>query len=268
MYLDESPGIRLQNIWDDIPAIGAQAAERLGYPTQKPLALLRRIVATSSNEGDIVLDPFCGCGTTVIAAEELKRRWVGIDVTYIAIDLMRRRLEDVFGDEAKFEIDGIPRDVPGAKALFERSPFEFERWAVSLVYGQPNEKQVGDRGSDGVIRFPMPEKNKVGRVVVSVKGGGQVGPAMVRDLAGTVEAEKANMGVLITLTKATAKMTEAAHHTGSYEWPVDGRSYPKVQLVTIEQLLAGHRLEIPPPLSPYSLAQRHVPPSDQGSLAI
>jgi hypothetical protein len=170
--------------------------------------------------------------------------------------------------DLEFEIDGIPRDVEGAQALFVRSPFDFERWAVSLVYGQPNEKQVGDRGSDGVIRFPMPEKNKVGRAIVSVKGGSHVAPTMVRDLAGTISAEKADMGVLILMSKPTAKMSEAAHHSGSYTWPIDGRSYPKVQIVTIAELLEGARLEIPAPLSPYTQAQPHVRMSGQEALGI
>jgi DNA modification methylase len=251
------------DVWSDIPDAMHIGSERLGYETQKPLALLRRIIGASSQPGDLVLDPFCGCGTTVIAAQELGRRWIGIDVTYIAVDLMRRRLEDAFPGVGGFEMAGIPRDLPGAQALFERSAFEFERWAVSLVYGQPNERQVGDRGSDGVIRFPMPEKNSVGRVVVSVKGGGQVGPTMIRDLGGTVSAEKAQMGVLITMTRPTPKMTEAAHHTGSYTWPVDGRDYPKLQIMTVEELLAGHRLTMPPPLSPYTQAVRQTPGMDQ-----
>lgn len=262
-YLDESKGVPLQDVWSDISALAGSNKERLGYPTQKPLALLRRILETSSNPGDVVLDPFCGCGTTIIAAQELGRSWTGIDITYIAIDLMRRRLEDAFGGEAHFEIDGIPKDLAGAGALFARSPFDFERWAVSLVYGQPNEKQVGDRGADGVIRFPMPEKNKVGRVLVSVKGGERVGPNVVRDLDGTVNAEKAEMGVLITMAKPTAKMVEAANHTGSYVWPVDGQSYPRIQITTVEDLLAGHRLKLPPPLTPYLQATRHVPKADQ-----
>ncbi len=265
-YLDESKGVPLQDAWNDISSLSGSNKERLGFPTQKPVALLERIIESSSSPGDLVLDPFCGCGTTVIAAQALGRRWIGIDVTYIAIDLMRRRLEDAFSGQAEFDIDGIPRDLPGAQALFARSPFDFERWAVSLVYGQPNEKQVGDRGADGIIRFPMPEKNKIGRIVVSVKGGGHVGPAMVRDLDGTINAEKADMGVLITMSPPTSKMVEAAQHTGSYRWPVDGRDYPKVQIVTVADLLQGHRLSMPPPLSPYLQAARQAPAVDQMTL--
>jgi hypothetical protein len=266
-YLDESKGVPLQDVWTDIRSLSGAHRERLGYPTQKPLALLERIIRSSSNPGDVVLDPFCGCGTTVIAAQTLARRWIGIDITYIAVDLMRRRLEDAFGRELDFEIDGIPRDLAGATALFNRSPFEFERWAVSLVYGQPNEKQVGDRGMDGIIRFPLPARNEVGRVLVSVKGGGQVHPTAVRDLHGAVTTEKGEMGVLIMLAEPTAKMVEAAQHTGSYVWPVDGRAYPKIQIATIAQLLGGHRISMPPPLSPYMPASRFVPAPDQLELA-
>jgi DNA modification methylase len=272
-YLDEMDGPLLQDVWTDIKPIGARAAERLGYPTQKPVALLKRIIEASSRPGDLVLDPFCGCGTTVDAAESLGRRWIGIDVTYIAIDLIRRRLEDSYHGDAKFEIDGIPRDTDGAEALFQRSPFDFERWAVSLVYGQPNEKQVGDRGIDGVIRFLTSSKfadkksaassRTIGRCLVSVKGGRQINPAFVRDLLGTVNTEKAEMGVLITLTKPTKGMIDAANHAGGYEWPINGQSYPKIQLATIDELLGGHRVTIPTPITPYLTAPKNIPLTDQ-----
>lgn len=265
-YLSESSGTtQVDDIWTDINALNPMARERLGYPTQKPEALLERIIKTSSDEGDVVLDPFCGCGTSVIAAQKLHRRWIGIDIAYIAVDLVRRRLEDALGSEAVFEIDGIPRDISGAEALFAKSPFDFERWAVSLVYGQPNEKQVADKGTDGVIRFPI-SKNDIGRVLVSVKGGHQVNPSFVRDLKGTLTREKAEMGVLITLVEPTRGMVDEARHSGNYVWPVNGGTFPKVQLVTIKDLLGEHRLEMPPPLSPYLTATRHTPPMDQLSL--
>jgi len=266
IYLDETQGKPVGTVWTDIERISNTSAERLGYPTQKPLALLNRIIESSSEPGDLILDPFCGCGTTVDAAQALGRRWIGIDVTYIAIDLIRRRLEDAYSGEAQFVIDGIPRDVPGAEALFRKSPFDFERWAVSLVYGQPNERQVGDRGIDGVIRFPLDRRGAFGRVLVSVKGGRQVNPAFVRDLLGTINAEGAAMGVLVTLVDPTRGMVDAANRSGSYVWLVDGRSYPKIQLVTVQQLLDGYRLAMPPALTPYLSAPRHVPAVDQLSL--
>ena len=264
-YLDEQPGVPLQDIWTDI-RLHAGSNERLGYPTQKPQALLDRIILASSNEGDVVLDPFCGCGTTVASAQALGRRWVGIDVTYIAIDLVRRRMEDTYGEALEYELHGIPRDLGGAKALFKESPFDFERWAVSMIDGQPNEKQVGDKGIDGVIRFPLDGKTGIGRCIVSVKGGGQINPAMVRDLAGTITNHKAEMGVLITMDKATTGMIDAANHGGSYTWPVNGGVFPRVQIITVDQLLKGDQPKLPPALTPYLKAPRHTVKPDQLSL--
>lgn len=147
--------------------------------------------------------------------------------------------------------------------MFRKNAFDFERWAVSMVYGQPNAKQVGDRGIDGVVRFPLPGKGKFGRMLVSVKGGQQIGPSAVRDLAGTLKREKAEMGVMIIMRKPTRGITDEANHSGSYIWPVDNRSYPRIQIVTVEQLLAGHRLDSPPALTPYVKAARAVAPSQQ-----
>lgn len=187
-YLHISPGLPLQDVISDIAPINAVAAERLGYPTQKPIALLERIIRASSNPGDTVLDPFCGCGTTVDAAQRLSRVWLGVDITYIAVDLIKKRLQHTYGAaiEDTYEVLGIPRDRASALALFSRSPFDFERWAVSLVHGQPNQKQVGDKGIDGVARFPLDARGNIGRILISVKGGKQLGPAMVRELGGTV----------------------------------------------------------------------------------
>jgi DNA modification methylase len=251
-YLDEMPGVPLQDVWSDIEPINPKAKERLGYPTQKPLSLLERIIASSSSEGDLVLDPFCGCGTTIDAAQKLRRRWVGIDVTYLAIDLIRKRLRHSYGDqiEGSYEVHGIPTDVQGAEALFEENPFDFERWAVSLVNGQPNEKQVGDRGIDGRIRFHS-ARDTFGTVVVSVKGGKQLNPAMVRDLDGTVNHAKAELGLLIVLSKPTRGMVEAAEHSGSYVNPLTGTTYPKVQIVSIEELMSGRDPTLPTAILPY-----------------
>ncbi|MBI4728608.1 MAG: restriction endonuclease [Acidobacteria bacterium] len=257
-YLDEMSGVLLGNVWTDIGPIGSRARERLGYPTQKPQALLERIIQASSNEGDLVLDPFCGCGTTVAAAQALNRRWIGVDITYLAIDLIRRRLDDSYGSGVAFRIEGIPKDEAGARALFEQNPLDFERWAVSLVYGQPNERQSADRGMDGVIRFPT-GKRDVGRAIVSVKGGRSINPGMVRDLKGTVEGEGAAMGVLVTLAEPTRGMREAANRSGSYEWPVNGQAFPKVQLVAVRELLEGKHPDMPPALSPYLQAPKHQP---------
>lgn len=267
-YLDEMPGVPLQDVWTDINPIAAQAVERLGYPTQKPESLLARIIESSSNEGDTVLDPFCGCGTTVAVAQRLKRRWIGIDLTYIAIDLIEKRLIHSFGDVValSYEAHGIPRDLAGAQAMFDDDPFEFERWAVSRVNGTPNEKQVGDKGMDGVIRFLADAKDTTGRALVSVKGGRNIGPHFVQQLLGAVETQKAEMGVLVTLAAPTRGMKDAANHAGTYKWPVNGQDFPRIQLVTVAELLAGKRPQMPPTLTPYIRAQRYQPPSDQMTL--
>lgn len=252
-YLDESRGLAAPDVWTDIEALRSWHKEKLRYPTQKPKALLERLIEAFTDEDDLVLDPFCGCGTTVDAAHGMNRRWIGIDITYIAIDLIRVRLEDAFMGEADFAIDGIPRDLDGARALFTKSPFDFERWAVSLVNGQPNEKQVGDEGADGVIRFPI-DKKQVGKVLISVKGGAKVGPAMVREIVGTVNTRGAQMGVLITTDTVTPGMEKAANHAGNYEWLVNGQHFPRIQVVTVEDLLGGKRLDMPPALNPYLTA--------------
>jgi DNA methylase/NACHT-associated inactive Restriction Endonuclease 1 len=215
---------------------------RLGYPTQKPVSLLERIMLSSSNEGDVVLDPFCGCGTAVDAAQKLGRRWVGIDITTLAIDLIDARLRTTYGEQIRdtYEMLGIPKDLLGAAALFKRSPFEFERWCVMLVEGQPNEKQVGDRGIDGVIRFPLGGKGNSGRTLVSVKGGA-TNPGHVRDLIGTVTSQRAELGVFVCMNPPTKGMIEAADHSGSWDHPANGQRFPVVQILTVEELLNGKR---------------------------
>jgi DNA modification methylase len=258
-YLDELKGQPIQDLWTDIK-MTKSGAEKLDYPTQKPVALLERIISASSNPGDLVLDPFCGCGTTVDAAERLGREWRGIDVTFLAIDLIDTRLRDIHeGIEGTYEIVGIPRDAEGAAALFARNPFDFERWAVSQVDGTPNEKQVGDRGKDGVIRFPVSnDHSNIGRALISVKGGRAVNPGMVRDLVGTVEQERGDMGVFICMTPPTSGMLDVARRSGDYVWPVDGRRFPKIQILTIAELLDGKRPAMPTPFLPYLQAQRLV----------
>jgi DNA modification methylase len=266
-YLDEQAGVPLQDLWNDIRLTSADK-ERLGYQTQKPVALLQRIIASSTNEGDVVLDPFCGCGTTIDAAIRLNRRRVGIDVTYIAIDLIEKRLRHTFGDEviSTYEVLGIPRDLQGAQVLFQHSPFDFERWAVSLINAQPNERQVGDKGVDGVARFPVDGKGGIGRLLVSVKGGKTVTPQFVRDLLGTVETQKAQMGVLITFAEPTRGVLDAADHSGTYRWPVNQQVFPRVQVITIAELLRGKRPKMPPVLMPYIPASKIAAQTTQLSL--
>jgi site-specific DNA-methyltransferase (adenine-specific) len=265
--LDEQRGRPLNDVWSDIAPLNSQAAERLGYPTQKPLALLERIISVSSNKGDVVLDPFCGCGTTVDAAQRLGRQWIGVDITFIAVDLIEKRLRHAYGESVTgtYETDGIPRDMGSAHALFERSPFDFERWAVSRISAQPNVKQVGDKGIDGVARFYL-DKSTFGRILVSVKGGKTVGPQFVRDLIGTVETQKAQMGVLIAMTEPTPGVLDAVNHGGTYTWAINGQSYPRVQVITIADLLRGKRPETPPPVLPYIQAAKAAYPSAQMSI--
>ena len=263
-YLDEQRGKPIGDVWTDIPPLNSQAKERLGYPTQKPVALLERIIKSSSNEGDVVLDPFCGCGTAIDAAQRLGRKWIGIDITFLAVDLIRHRLENTFGKgiTETYETHGIPRDVDGAIALFNQSPLDFQRWAVSLVDGTPNERASGDKGIDGTIRFFTDHKN-IGRVVVSVKGGKSMNPAFVRDLDGTVNHAKAEMGLLIMLHPPTRGMVDAVRHSGSYTLPANGQVFPKLQIATIEELLSGDKPSFPLVIPPYRKAQAHYPTAQE-----
>ena len=243
MYLDETPGVRLQNLWDDIPAVNSQAQERLGYPTQKPVALLERILATSSNPNEIVLDPFCGCGTAVHAAQKLGRRWIGIDITHLAISLIEKRLNDAFPGIV-YEVHGTPKDLAGAHALAEADKYQFQWWAVSLVNAVPygGKKRGADTGIDGHIYF-KPDGKTTEKAIVSVKGGGNVNVAMIRDLGHVVDREKAKVGVFITLAEPTSPMRTEAIKAGFYE--TEHGKFPKLQVITIAELFAGRQPELP-----------------------
>jgi DNA modification methylase len=254
-YLDEQPGVPLQDTWMDI-RLHSGSGERLGYQTQKPLALLERIITASSNAGDVVLDPFCGCGTTVDAAQKLRRRWIGIDITYLAIDLIRKRLYHTYGEgiEGTYRTHGIPTDLAGAGALFAANPFDFERWAVSLLNGQPNERQIGDKGVDGRVRFHA-DRDRIGTCIVSVKGGHQVNPSMVRELVGSVEQQKAEMGVLVVMATITKGMAEVAAKSGNYEVPFTRANFPRIQIATVSDLLARKPPRMPTAILPYMKAK-------------
>lgn len=249
-YLDEMPGMQPQDIWTDIKVLSSHSAERLGYQTQKPLSLLERIIRTSSNEGDIVLDPFCGCGTTVDAAQRLNRKWIGIDIAYFAVDLIMKRLNKIYKDaeppiESTYETKGIPKDLDGARKLFERSHFEFERWAVTLVDARPKAKPGGDKGVDGIARFLLPGgPGERGKVIVSVKGG-NYNPTDVRDLNGTLLTQHAEMGVLITLKPSTKGVRDEIDHGGTYKHPSVAEPFPRLQHITIAELLEGKRPRLP-----------------------
>jgi adenine specific DNA methylase Mod len=242
-YLDDAKGVPLQDIWTDIFPINSQAQERLGYPTQKPVSLLERIIGASSNEGDIVLDPFCGCGTSIHAAQKLKREWIGIDITHLAISLIEKRLKDAFPGIA-FEVHGTPKDLEGARDLAMRDKYQFQWWAVSLVNAVPfaGKTKGADSGIDGLIYF-KPEGKTTEKAIVSVKGGDNVNVAMVRDLAHVVDREKAKIGVFITLADSTGPMRTEAVKTGFYE-TIYGK-YPKIQILTIRELFDGKQPNIP-----------------------
>jgi len=234
----------------DIPSINNMAKERMGYPTQKPLELLERIISSSCPEGGVVLDPFCGCGTAVVAAQKLGRSWIGIDISFLAVELMRERIDVAFAGSAVYDVNGIPTDAASAVALHERNPFEFERWAVSAVDGHPNDRQVGDRGEDGRIRY-WHDNDELKEMVVSVKGGRTINPAMVRDLRGTMERLGRDMGLLITNQEPTQGMRDEAAAAGQYTHPVSERKYPRIQFITAGEILKGERPDMPTVESPY-----------------
>jgi site-specific DNA-methyltransferase (adenine-specific) len=243
-FLDKQEGVPVSSVWIDIPAINAVAQERLGYPTQKPLALLERIINASSSPGDVVLDPFCGCGTTIHAAQKLDRNWIGIDVTHLAISLIEKRLKDAFPGIA-YEVHGTPKDLGGAHALAKLDKYQFQWWAVSLVDAVPygGKKKGADTGIDGIIYF-KPDGKTTERAIVSVKGGGNVDVTMVKELIATIGREKAQIGVFVTLAKPTKPMEKEALSAGFYDTPAHGKVF-RIQILTIEELFAGKRPRIP-----------------------
>lgn len=250
-YLDDSAGTPLGCVWTDIPPINSQATERLGYPTQKPLALLERIIAASSNPGDLVLDPFCGCGTAVVAAQKLGRHWLGIDITSLAVNLIRERLSDhwpdVWPSPGDVPVDGLPKDVAAAKMLFESNPYDFQFWALTLVGAHPPggvKKKGADKGIDGEIIW-RDGQAALQRAVVSVKGGRTVSDTMLKDLIATLEAEKAAVGLFVTLTPPTKPMLNRGALAGTYHLAGTTATYPRIQILTIQELLAGARPDLP-----------------------
>jgi DNA modification methylase len=249
--VDLTKGSPLQDVWTDVDAINSGAGEFLPYPTQKPQALLERIIETSSNEGDVVLDPFCGCGTAVHAAQKLNRKWIGIDITHLAISLIEKRLKDAFGAKCKFEVHGTPKDEDGARDLMKRKPdgaYQFQWWACSLVNAQPyqGKKKGADSGIDGLIYF-QDDKTLPKKIVVSVKGGENVSVAMIRDFGHVIDRENAAIGLFVTLAEPTRPMKEEAVATGYYESPA-GASFPKIQILTIKGLLEGTEQAVYPDL--------------------
>ena len=282
-YLNDNDGQPLSDIWafqpytkgtvfgtdegidESVRWLSTKDKERTGYPTQKPIGLLERIISSCTTEGDIVLDPFCGCGTTVMAANKLKRKWVGIDLTHLAISLIRSRFREinvVFGKD--YTIIGEPADFESAVTLAKADKFQFEWWALSLIEARPaktpdkNREWQGqkgaDKGIDGWLTFKESDNANLKRIVVQVKGGEHTGAKDVRDLLGTVQNTKSTMGILITLHEPTQPMLDAALEAEYYESPTWGHKYPKIQIVTIPKLLSGTKPNIP-----HTSSQRTMP---------
>jgi hypothetical protein len=265
-YLDEMPGVSLQDVWSDVNPISATAAERLGYPTQKPLALLERIIQASSNPGDVVLDPFCGCGTTLCAAQSLGRAWLGIDITHLAIALMRERLHSMFGEAAQYEVVGQPADLASAQALALQDRHGFETWAVSLIKARPaQDKKGADQGLDGLLYFVDEARAAAKKVVIQVKSG-HVQAHVIRDLAHVLEREKAALAFLITLERPSKPMLTEALTVGYYHSPGWNRDYPRLQVRTIEQLLHGEWFDYPQANITLARAERAQSDARQGEM--
>jgi hypothetical protein len=254
-YLDEQPGEIVGNLWDDVTPLNSQAAERLGYPTQKPEALLERIIKASSNEGDIILDAYCGCGTTVAVAQRLGRKWIGIDITYQSISLILKRLEDKYpadwpSIEAHILLDGVPRDLESAVALANRKDDktrkEFEKWAVltfSKNQARINEKKGADGGVDGIAYFLL-DKDSNGKAIFQVKSGAS-NRATLATLNSDRMREKAEFGFLITMDLPSKPMRDEIAAAGKYRHPLLAREDDRIQVITVAEILAGKRLDLP-----------------------
>jgi site-specific DNA-methyltransferase (adenine-specific) len=263
IYPEDLPGSPLQDIWTDIRTMHNLSDERLGYPTQKPVALLERIIQASSNPGDVVLDPFCGCGTSIAAAQKLDRRWVGIDITYLSIALQKNRLSTAYPD-AKYQVIGEPTTLHDARQLAQDDRYQFQWWSLSLLRARPyggdgtskKGKKGADGGIDGLITFMDDHTGTVKRVIVQVKSG-KVSRPVISELVGTVGRESAAIGVFLTLEEPTSDMKVESVSAGYYHSPGWNQDYPRIQILTVKALLDGTaRLQIPPPQPPFKQAQR------------
>lgn len=238
-YSDEAPGVLIQDVITDIRPIASHSKERLGYPTQKPIALLDRIIQASSNKGDVVFDPFCGCGTTIYSAVKNERKWIGCDIAILAIKLIRETLQERFGlvEGAHFEVSGIPASVEQAEHLFKADPFQFQHWLIERVGGFPMRKKVADRGIDGRVYFET--RDGLREVILSVKGGA-VRPTDIRDLRGVLEREEnAAMAGFLSLQEPSKAMLKEAAEAGCYEYA--GVEYPRIQCLTVQDIIEGKR---------------------------
>ena len=263
-YLDEMPGNPISSIWDDIDPINSQAQERLGYPTQKPLALLERIIMVSTNPGDLILDPFCGCGTAIAAAEKLNRRWIGIDITCLAISLMKYRMRDMFPN-VNFAVTGEPKDMDSARQLAQDDRYQFQWWACSLVEAMPMGGQKGektgkkgsDQGIDAIKFFIDEAGHEPKKAIIQVKSG-HVKSGDIRDLRGALDREKAPIGLFITLEQPTTEMIKEAVSAGFYHSTLWDRDYPSIQILTIDEILKGQEPKLPPSPGTFKKAEKII----------
>lgn len=252
-FMDDYKGTEIDNIWTDISPLGQVQSESLGYPTQKPIALLERIIQASSEDGDIVLDPFCGCGTAVVAAEKLKRKWIGIDITHLGITAMKFRLKEAFPG-ISFRVVGEPTDIGAARQLSNDDRYQFQWWALSLIPGAMplggheggrEGKKGSDKGIDGVLTFIDDQSGKAKRALIQVKSG-HVNSSMIRDLVGTVQREQATFGIFVTLDTPSKDMVVEGLTAGFYNSPGWKKKYPIIQIYTIEDLLNKAEVNMPP----------------------
>ncbi len=247
LYLDEMPGTPCDDVWVDIPPINSQAEERLGYPTQKPEALLERVIRASSDEGDTVLDPFCGCGTAVAVAQQMRRRWIGIDITHLAVGLIKHRLRHAARLEpgTGYRVVGEPTDLAGAATLGAEDPYQFQWWALGQVGARPVEQRQGaDRGVDGRLYFHDDATGgSTKQIILSVKAG-HVSVPHLRDLRGVLDREGAEIGVLLCMEEPTQPMRTEAASAGFYLSPW-GTKHPRLQILTIAEILGGKRIDYP-----------------------
>jgi site-specific DNA-methyltransferase (adenine-specific) len=245
-YLDEVQGKPVQNLWDDIQPISSQSGEGLGYPTQKPKALSERIIKASSNEGDVVLDAFCGCGTTIDAAEGLHRKWIGIDISPLAISLIKRRLQHAYKTGlSKFEVRGIPTDENSAMKLWKENPFAFQDWWISEfeVFSSTYGTKGADKGVDGIGLYALDNKGATLRAAFQVKGGETVQSKDIDALLGAMEKHKCEMGVFLTAAEPTKPMLETVAGAGFVKVP--GFEFPKLQILTLKEYFANKQLKLP-----------------------
>lgn len=248
-YLDESQGKLISNVWTDISPLNSQSQERLGYPTQKPEALLERIIAASSNEGDVVADFFCGCGTTIAAAEKLHRKWLGVDISHLAIGLIRKRLIDTYGEKITktFTVDGLPRDIGSAKnlAVQPQGRMRFQDWVIeTLLGGVSNEKKSGDGGYDGYTTLEV-EKGKKEVVLIEVKSGG-VSISQFRGFCKAVQQQKGSAGIIVCFKEHITKgMMSEAKDEGYFREDLFGARFDKIQIMAVEDLLEGKQPDMP-----------------------